>query len=567
MNFLNRYLSIHGLLSWPVMLFGTLWAVLFNLTDPFTGGAGKVLERIALLLALQAIMFGSFWVANLLLVRCLPARLRGLALLTALIVLAGARGAAVGWAMHEIGVVSFSADPQRVFASVISQGIMLGLAAIIYELIRYNAEARGEVLAARAQLETIRQHDEREQQLRNQALVDSVRQQLQRAISFSDADTPAAVLSTLQASIDEVVRPLSRVLDRQPGDVTLLRPTVPTHIPWRELIRPFFDLRELRPIPTTILVFLGALPSVSRVFPAPLISSGLTLLLIALTAALVLVVRLALRWSPAALAIAMVPSLIVSASIASLMLQRWVLPGTSSFFVPWTLLVVIMGVMPAGAMSYLHSARELTESIVRENTNLEWVLARSRGQVRQRQRAVASVLHSRVQAALTAAYLRLQIALRDGGDVQRAVRNAQTEAELALQIDLTDEASAPAARDIVQRVIDSWAGVVDIRSEFSADDCDRIDQDALCARSLNEILLELCLNAAKHGGASEIEIGCAWPDARTCELRVHNTGAALGAEAEGLGTRLLDETTLRWSRSSDRDGVTVTALLPWSPTS
>lgn len=77
-----------------------------------------------------------------------------------------------------------------------------------------------------------------------------------------------------------------------------------------------------------------------------------------------------------------------------------------------------------------------------------------------------------------------------------------------------------------------------------------------------ELTREAVSNAIRHGDAGRIEISVtADPLHQDIHLRVTNDGQLLPDDlVEGVGTRLLEDMTLEWTRANDNRHVTVFAV-------
>jgi hypothetical protein len=118
--------------------------------------------------------------------------------------------------------------------------------------------------------------------------------------------------------------------------------------------------------------------------------------------------------------------------------------------------------------------------------------------------------------------------------------------------------------EAVSETISLWEGVAEIVWEAEADVVGLVDADPVCSRLCGELVLELCTNAIKHAGASEIEVSLSKVDHRVVRLVVRNNGEPYRFDQPGYGSRLLEHSCVHWS-VTEEDGVTVvSADVPWS---
>ena len=122
--------------------------------------------------------------------------------------------------------------------------------------------------------------------------------------------------------------------------------------------------------------------------------------------------------------------------------------------------------------------------------------------------------------------------------------------------------------DVLRKVQATWTGAtaIELASEPSVDAA--LERDLLCLTSLNDVVPELVFNAVRHGGANHIEIRLSRRQPRLLELVVADNGiAGTVADSRGLGTRLLDDCSISWSRVVLDEGSVTCLLLPLLPAS
>lgn len=565
MNNFQSAFSARSLLS-PLMFWvSVVVAFGLNFGDAVNGGNGYWLERLALVTGLQAALFGAIWLSYVTVIRHLPAIVRPTMLLIAYLGFASLRGIALGWGLYLVGASPEVIIATRVLSSIV-QAILVTVLATSYGILTNNAELGRDLALAQAQLRQLAERVESRRREDNSALVESVTARLARDIDVSRDDTPDAVLSRLRTSIDDVVRPLSRAIDAGIGDLPAIPEVaaIEPRIDWRGAWRRALDSNEIRILPTVGMLGLVAIPTLLRVFN-PLELIVLEVVIMGMSAFLLWFLRALMRFTPEAvrtralIPVAALTSIPVSAVTAS------AFPPERPTTYVWlsVFIFIVLGVVPAAFSTAAQQTGALATKLQEQNAELAWTVARTREIIRQQRKAVSTALHGSVQAALTAAHIRLQIAIRDNLDVAAAVAQAQAEAEAAVRFAVDFDAPPPPMLDVVDNLTATWDGICRVRRRLAVNDLKWMDTDPVCARAVAEILLETTFNAVKHGNAEYVEIDCTWPNWQSLELIVSNNGTALDPSAKGLGSQLLDEATIEWSRES-RNGVTVVrALIPW----
>jgi two-component sensor histidine kinase len=109
-----------------------------------------------------------------------------------------------------------------------------------------------------------------------------------------------------------------------------------------------------------------------------------------------------------------------------------------------------------------------------------------------------------------------------------------------------------------------WAGICEVKvsiSERAKRALARSDDTSFC---VNEILKEAVSNAVRHGDATEAKISIDRIADDLLRIEVSNNGAppSKGETTQGIGSDLLDEICLTWSREGNRKQVQLIAELP-----
>jgi signal transduction histidine kinase len=173
-------------------------------------------------------------------------------------------------------------------------------------------------------------------------------------------------------------------------------------------------------------------------------------------------------------------------------------------------------------------------------------------------KTAAQLLHGSVQASLTAANLRLrqgdistQTLLKVQEDIFRAIASISETNQISIDLE-----------DSIEELIDLWEGVCNIDIAISAQLVSSINLDPSATYCVNEFLKECVNNAIKHGQATDIEISITQLKPEAIEIVVVNNGQSSDPGPTGLGTRILDEITATWHRSSINAGTQVWAEIP-----
>jgi signal transduction histidine kinase len=172
-----------------------------------------------------------------------------------------------------------------------------------------------------------------------------------------------------------------------------------------------------------------------------------------------------------------------------------------------------------------------------------------------RQRA-AQTLHGSVQASLTAANMRILGAETIDEDLLEKVRQDLIRATMSLTnldgptIDLKTSVS-----DLVQL----WQGVCEVKVSVDEDLMATISANQVTSHCVNEIVKEGVSNAIRHGHAKHVEISILEDGADSIRIEISNDGVSDFSARQGVGSQMLDEITMNWSREVTDSGVRLVA--------
>ncbi len=189
----------------------------------------------------------------------------------------------------------------------------------------------------------------------------------------------------------------------------------------------------------------------------------------------------------------------------------------------------------------------------RARDETSWQLGRIQQQLWAERRRLAIALHGQVQATLTACEFLLRRWLDDpsaddlgGESLMNRVAQALTTAAA-----VGSGADSDTVGEGLAEVVQTWDGILGIEVDLqpAAEAALNADPDGRVAAV--EVVRELLLNAARHGRARFVKVQVRLWQPRVIDLTVVEHGDASTGEPtvqrNGLGRRLLDETTLGWA--------------------
>jgi two-component sensor histidine kinase len=563
-----RFLLPEYLLTWQVFGLTFAWALTLHFLDTTSNPSGGVAIRVLVLLASHLLMFGLIWLMSRVALPNIPARNTPFALLAIIVISAALRGLCFAWLLFEAGVQTELKVGVRVGSSVMNMTLALVLATIAVGHLRNHYRTKSLLLTRENQLRHLQEQVAAELRSVDEELVASVEAELIDAIKpIAQADA-AAALEILRKSIDDVVRPLSHYLDSQ------VPQWQPPHVPeselridWKRAAVEAADPREIRPVVIIAALIATSLPTVLARYTLPfalgLYATTIATSLCALWAARRAGGAAASRMSERLRWLVFVCSLLLSGQIAGLVTYAWT-RGTATplgyvFLMP--AFCVIIGFIVALAMTAMRLASEIEAELDVTNRELRWAVARSQEIQRQRKRALVHVLHGHVQATMGASFLRIQNERDDPERMQDLLVSIESDLERAIGKLSSQQDEPNDLTVVVRRIATTWTGVARIEHSINHSTLDALRGDPVCLTSLNDLITELCFNSVKHGNASVIEVKVTVARARAVQLEVRDNGQlTVSHGGGGLGTQLLENSAINWSRTSV-DGWTVTSVL------
>ncbi|MEI8241034.1 MAG: hypothetical protein WCI22_16600, partial [Actinomycetota bacterium] len=279
-------------------------------------------------------------------------------------------------------------------------------------------------------------------------------------------------------------------------------------------------------------------------------------------------VRLTRRAPVAVKALAFVVALVVPGvafGSFDLLYAAWTTISTP-FALAAPVYTVLFGVILAVTDSALQQARDVEDELRALTGQMRWAIARAREEHRQHRLALAHAVHGRIQATLAASVLQLDKALRDDTADEEMVADVQgrvVACVTGLDLRFSPPDDLP---ELLDKIRTTWAGVAEVTMMPEEAVENVLAADAQSLRCLNDLLPELVFNAIKHGQARHVEVGLSMVGPDVLELVVRDDGVNdCAGTGGGLGTRLLEDCSIEWSRKRTAAGTEITVLIPAIP--
>lgn len=469
------------------------------------------------------------------------------------------RSLAVGQLSVMFGLAQDQEFLYRAFAGALLGTLTLSVAALIAALIKEHAQIQSELVNERKALVATKQSAENLVEQQRLEILEIVKESIEPAVSeisqnlanvtSNDSGNLKASASKITELIDLKLRPLSASLHQQQKievprvSTSVKKPSLislPKKITLRNKVSPLAIYLNLV-VPNTTAAFLyvgyAALPIVLLAY-APLaiilslfvrlpisnrpIRSGLAFLLLS-----------------AVLAVAWTPAILILRWLDVDAIDRLSLAPTA------TLGTITVGLL----LTYgfvVESQRRNYESELRiANQELNLELNRTSQLIWHVRQRAAQTLHGSVQASLTAANMRILGAAEVNEELLEKVRQDLVRATLALT-DL-DGPSLELKMSLTD-LIELWQGVCEVKVSIDEELLNSISANQITSHCINEIVKESVTNAIRHGKARLVEISIKDLNDGSIQIVITNDGAKDLAGSPGVGSQILDEITMRWTR-------------------
>lgn len=460
--------------------------------------------------------------------------------------------------------------PYRLLAAVLVQ---TGLLVMLAFLVEASATHRGLVTSLEQQRSRLAELDRtmhaRLATLRAE-LVEQVRRTLNPQLDRLEATLEAVALGAdtsaqiadLVRFVEHELRPLSHELSSQ-SDFTLEPSPQPITVDARarvHLPRQLPIATSMMPFLSAWLIFLGAIVGAYRNVPPGGRLAFIVTLPVAMACILVVIRSLLRRWIPPTPIAALV---VIGCNAAVAGLVVWGMSVTPLSPEPRLIptAVALGGAIGAAGFVYRwvragqHGAEE---DLRRSVTALESRLNVLRQNAWVMRRRLGYVMHGSVQGALYAAAMRLGSGQPVDHDAIDSIRREVASAVARLE-DLGPHGAT--IEQVLADVETVWSGNCAVTSIVDDPASGSLAINAATSECAAEIVREAVSNAAHHGRARTVEV-VLQQDGPHLLITVRDDGSRWDPAAPaGLGSAMLDEMCLSWSRERTSAGTTVTAIL------
>ncbi|BDI23898.1 hypothetical protein [Herbiconiux sp. L3-i23] len=504
-------------------------------------------------------------------------------------------GAALGIARGLCVSAWTDADPEwvlRLIGSIAGAVVWVPASALVQAMLDIRRQRLEEIDAAGRRLQRVR--DTASQSLDEQvaALSSAVRTavephiaRLSERVAAINSSLTRNVLKNLAADIEKVGSDVVRLTSHrvaEPGSIDsarLARPRIIDDVVLDVLRRPI-----MWPWVGAMMIIVGTGPEIYRTAGAGTVLLGVVSIL-ASTVILTVVEQRTKRLTDTAAAWVQW-SLIAAIAVGVGLVPPLVEGIGPSFEVDTQLtplflfapLVALATVMTSVTVSTRRHTLGLMDELDRRNAELRSIATDAHLHADDVRRRVAALLHGPVQGRLSAAAMLLSLHL--GSQSGRSIEDVVDETGKLLREashDLEGMTEVAAQREsipeLMTRIEGDWKGIVDVSGDYDPAATPFLDADSAIAATVEELLVDMVTNAARHGRARTAQLAVAVVPGGSgrfrlaLEVRCHNDGAfAPAAPSEGgLVKALLRSMHGEWLVTGESGSVDSVARIPLRP--
>lgn len=471
-----------------------------------------------------------------------------------------------------VGAVSEPLWGYRIVASLQNTMVLLIIVALVVSAMRAHARTLQGLIQVQHDLLKTEEELVKDVTTRNEQVIVQVQERLRTELATLDTVDGAASVVELQRLASDIVRPMSHELATSLPNIPDVLPSLDdAHVTWKQAVMGLIDRPPLRPFLAALYMAWILSSTAWSVFG---VTRGLAMSAVAFVSVMtgswvanwILGPLLQRLVAPASLVATLISGLLVgftSAGAISLLDP----PGAVRVIFIFGGGVFITGVvlLTAFVTAVLRRQRNTELELIDSTEKLQFQLVRLRQAQWLQRQALARALHGPVQAAVTAAALRLDAAVRSGGTGAELLENARH--TLLAAVDVLDTAdSTDYNLDVaLERISGTWEGLCEITSQVDILAATAMAEDAIASAVVIDLMSEAVSNAVRHGEAKNIFISISIAEHQLLTLTIRDDGnSESNTRPPGLGTALLDDCTMKWTRDIASTGTTLSADVPTS---
>lgn len=559
------------LLALPTFLVSLAIALFLHFIDAAHNVKDHYLIRFLLIISIHTALFAVAWVFTFFLRKRMSLRSTATIVVLAIYIGSSVRGFLMYFGLDVLNIDHDVSFRFRMQSSIVTVGTVILIATIAYALVITQSRSNSNLLLTQASLYKIRNRAIEDFSSFDEKFRDSIASQLSDSIiNFSKAEATQS-LSILRSVITEVIRPLSAFLEKETSGFNQeLRPTEKFRVNWLNVSKRSFQISEIRVLPPLLLLILfGSSPlstDYTTITALKIIGTILSLnLLILMSSKYIFQIvsdRVRNSFQPLLFLITLIIPGESIALQANYFIRNTERPQAFTYIAPGTFMFI--GIL----LAVLNATKSEVGSVKAElnvlTNELRWEAARAQELNRQQQRLLTFILHGQIQASMEASFLKLQSAISSHADEEKIKTELTQSMNSAVELLYSNANTPESLESLFEKVNVMWSEISLIDYKIPEGLILMIESDSVCHVTVSDLVTELTFNAIKHASATEIQIEITETPGRTITLTVKNNGSSyLDSGGRGVGSKLLDQSTISWNRSTVNGKTVTICLLPF----
>jgi signal transduction histidine kinase len=458
----------------------------------------------------------------------------------------------------------------RVGGSAIGNSVAVILIVLAVASIREHRERLTEYVARNIELTQIKDRLNFEINEAHQSEVEKIRTGLLSTISKAVAQSAPAFRDAMRKLANDVVRPMSHDLVKQPIEIPRINAEgYNTKIDWKTLVSDAANGRTLPAFKVSLtLIIIGAIWSFTVLEPRAAViflTSGFFGIWFFIAVGNAVLKRVVDKVSPIVRAILMSAMLLFIGGMtaATNFIDKTSGSEGAVSSIADLVLIPILGWLFAGATAAQHQRVRMEKDFADLNKALDWEITRARAIQWQQSNRLSRTLHGPIQGAIGGAAVRLDIALNAKEPTDHLQRELFGNIIDAIET-LNSRELLGDRQEMITQLRKVYADLCEITFTEQTLATERLGNDAICAVAVTELIQEAVGNSIQHGKSRSVSAAVNLVEDGQLEVRVTDDGKPESAsdQREGLGTKMLNAVSLRWSRNYCKDGTELVAVLP-----
>jgi signal transduction histidine kinase len=554
--------------TWPAFWVTFIGSLTGNLT---TGGAisTPLAVRILVIAVTQVAMFIPLVLLRLTLLRNPPKPRPWIAMLGFLIACV-VRGVVLSTLLVSVRAVTEPLYGYRIIASIIGTGLLLLLTALVVSSMRAHTRSLRQLVLVQRDLAQAQERIVTEVTERNEEALARVKARLTEELGALESMSGVSSVTELQRLANDVVRPMSHELASSlPAWEAPKSDVDSVHVTWQQAVGQMARTSAFQPVLSALLMsmllFVTAIGLYGMVGIQLMVVVGVSLLVLSWLANRLLSLILPQLSPGPGFALLIVASLVVgflSATLGNQVLGEASM--ISTFAIAGGIYIAVLIFIVALVSAIIRQQRASEEMLNDFTEQLRREVVRLRQAQWLQRKALSRALHGPVQAAVMSAALRLDVAVREGQPTNELIGDIREQLRSVVDVLETDESTTISIDVALQRIIGTWEGVCSIDANVTQGAIDQATMDPIAMSTMIDILTEGVSNAVRHAQATHVRINVDRDEDGDLALTVIDNGMSEDhpATSTGLGTVLLDECTLTWSRRVEGGAYVLRAKIP-----